>query len=227
MSVELPAAPNATGVHYSDSPIQLEFDFAGSMAELTGFYAKALSPAGWKQTTELPLKSGIYDELIYGNTAKDLLTLRMHHFEGMTRGLLRFQTAAEVTEQDRVAKAELERRAKEKSSPPAAKAVSMPVPADAKNIKVTKGEIEFNVANGKAKAAVERLVKALTSEGWKGDVKNYDDLAGAVSLSNGSAHLTIHYTDTGVLPAEVGIDAIGVELERSSRSSTEQRPDCR
>jgi len=213
MSVELPASPKAVGVNYSDSPAQLAFDFPGPMDELTAFYAKALSPAGWKQTTDKPFKFEIYDELIYRNPSKDLLTLRMHDFEGQTRGLLRFQTSAEVEEQDRLAKAELERRAKENNTPKNAKKVSINVPNAAKDVKSNKDEITFTVAAGKAKAAVEQLVKELTSQGWKGEVSGLDDLAGAVSLSNDAAQLTIHYTDTGVIPSEVTIDAVGVELE--------------
>ncbi len=215
MSVELPASPKAIGVHYSDSPSQLAFDFPGSMDELTAFYTKALSPAGWKQTTDKPFKFEIYDELIYRNAAKDMLTLRMHEFEGKTRGLLRFQTAAEVEEQDRLAKAELERRAKEKPAPTNAKKIAINVPTSAKDVKASNDEITFTVSAGKAKAVVEQLVKELTSQGWKGDVSSLDALAGVASLSNDTAQLTIHYTDTGVIPSEVTIDAIGIGLEQA------------
>lgn len=212
MSVELPASPKAIGVHYSDSPAQLAFDFPGSMDELTAFYAKALSPAGWKQTTDQPFKFEIYHELIYRNPAKDMLTLRMHDFEGKTRGLLRFQSAAEVDEQERLAKAELERRAKTSSTPTNSKQVPINVPASAKEVKVKGDEISSTVAAGKAKPTVEQLVKELKGHGWKGDVNSLEDLAGAVSLSNDTARLTIHYTDTGILPSEITIDAIGIEL---------------
>jgi hypothetical protein len=217
MSSELPASPKAMGVHYSDSPTQLEFDFPGRIKELTVFYARALEPAGWKQTTAEPFDIEIYKELIYRNPAKDLLRLRMHEIPGKTRGLLRFQSAAEVAEEERLANAELDRGAKENGTPMPSTSISINLPAGAKNVKATKNEIEFSVANRKAKAAVEQLVKDLKSKGWKGDAASLEDVAGAVSLSSGDANITIHYTDTGFLPAEIGIDAIGIELERAKR----------
>jgi hypothetical protein len=38
-----------------------------------------------------------------------------------------------------------------------------------------------------------------------------------VSLSNDKAQLTIHFTETGILPSEVTIDAIGIELEQAKK----------
>ena len=39
-------------------------------------------------------------------------------------------------------------------------------------------------------------------------------VAGALSLSKENQHFTIHYTDTGVMPAEINLSVMGGELER-------------
>jgi len=60
---------------------------------------------------------------------------------------------------------------------------------------------------------VEAWRKQFRDAGWKEDAASVEALAGAVSLSKGSQSLSINYTDIGVMPAEVSISAIGVELE--------------
>ncbi len=59
-----------------------------------------------------------------------------------------------------------------------------------------------------------RNLAGLTYEA-KGTVAAFDEAAGAASLSKEKGSLAIRYTDTGLLPAEVEIDAAGVELGRA------------
>ena len=39
-------------------------------------------------------------------------------------------------------------------------------------------------------------------------------MAGALSFSKETQQVSIHYTDTGIMPAEITISAMRVELER-------------
>jgi hypothetical protein len=47
------------------------------------------------------------------------------------------------------------------------------------------------------------------------DASALDSLAGAISFSKDTQSLTVNYTDTGVMPAEITLSAIGVELAAS------------
>jgi hypothetical protein len=76
-------------------------------------------------------------------------------------------------------------------------------------------EIKFKVGNGKAKAVVETFRKQFHDAGWREDAAALDAVGGAVSFFKGGQSLTINYIDTGVMPAEVTLSAMGVELEAS------------
>ena len=52
---------------------------------------------------------------------------------------------------------------------------------------------------------------------YRTNAVSLDDVAGVASLSKGEASVTINYTDTGFLPAEVTIDATGVVLKRAEK----------
>ncbi|MCE9548773.1 MAG: hypothetical protein K8T25_25115 [Planctomycetia bacterium] len=113
MSVDLPAPPDAIGVQYSDSTAALSFDSKLPLVDLAKQYRALLAKSGWDATTENPIKIGFKHMLIFRNPQKDLLTLEMHEVDGITRVLLKFQTAAEVEEMDRRIKAEIEKKKKE------------------------------------------------------------------------------------------------------------------
>jgi len=143
---------------------------------------------------------------------------------------LQHQSSAEVAELDRQLKEhEPEIRAKAKkqqeeeeaqwkaeNAARAAKVLpkfAVTLPAELTGLEANASEIKFNVPKGNAKAAVEAWRKDFHDAGWKEDAASVEALAGAVSLSKGSQSLSINYTDTGVMRAEVSISAIGVELE--------------
>jgi hypothetical protein len=92
--------------------------------------------------------------------------------------------------------------------------VTVTLPAEAREVEASKDEIKFTVANGKAKAVAETLRKQFQDAGWKEDLATLDPMLGALSFSKESQELTIHYTDTGVMPAEINISATRAELER-------------
>ena len=88
------------------------------------------------------------------------------------------------------------------------------MPADAKDVQLSKDEIKFAVGKGKAKAAVESLRKQFRGAGWKEDVAALDGMAGALSFSKeGGQSVTINYTDTGFMPSEVTVSVMRGELE--------------
>jgi hypothetical protein len=211
MSADLPAPADADNLQYADTTKAVSFDTKQSQDELVAWYQKALSPAGWKATTDMPIKIDFRHMLIYRNPAKELLELQMHDFEGKTRALLKHMSAAEVEDEDRRAKELIAERNKAKSAPVGKVQVSLP--AIATEIKREKTEVEFKLPNGKVKAVVDAWRKQFTKEGWKEKVAALDPMAGSLSLDKGDYSLTIIYVDTGFLPAEVTVSLFGGELD--------------
>jgi hypothetical protein len=136
-----------------------------------------------------------------------------------------FQSAAEIAELDR----QIEEQAPKMRAAVAAKQaeeakrtaeanklakIAIRVPRGATNFENQKGEMKFTVSQGKARAAAETLQKQFAEMGWEEEMASLDALAGALSFTKGSQHVTISYTDTGVMPSEVSISAMGAELER-------------
>lgn len=214
LSADLPAPPGAEELQYSDGPTQLFFDFPGTREDVAAFYTKALAPAGWKATTAAPVESGFEHFLIFRNPAKDLLDFKLTTVEGKTRVLLRYQTAAEVAATERALDEEAARK-KAAMKPAARPTVAVKLPAEAREVKASAKAIAFTVAPGQARAAVEAIRQQLRAAGWKEGVAALEAVAGSVALSKGDGSVTITYTDTGVLPPEVEVSAIGVELERA------------
>jgi hypothetical protein len=98
MSADLPAPANALGAQYSDANTQLLFDTDASLAEVVDFYRETLGKSGWKPTLSHPVKIDSKDTLLFLSPQKDLITLESYDFEGKTRVLLTYTTAAEVRE---------------------------------------------------------------------------------------------------------------------------------
>jgi hypothetical protein len=213
VSVDLPAPAETVSLQYTDVNTQLFFDSKASEQDIVGFDRPTLAKAGWEATTEKPIKIGFKDMLIFRNPQKDMLTLEMYDVDGKTRVLLKHQSAAEVAELDEQVKAEAERRKAEKNKPLPKLMVTLP--PDATDIKQTKNRIEFQLAAGKAKAAVEGWRKQFAKDGWKEEVAASGDMAGSISFNKESQSLSVIYSDTGFLPAEITIHATGVELERA------------
>jgi len=91
------------------------------------------------------------------------------------------------------------------------------VPTDAKEVKVKRDSIEFQLAAGQARKIVEGWQRQYTKAGWKEQTSVLQDLAGTVVLTLGSNTLTIVYTDVGFMPAELSIDATGIKLQRAAK----------
>ena len=215
MSADLPSSPKAIRVQYADTTKALSFDSSDSIPDVVKFYRTTLGKAGWEATTENLIKIDFRQTMILRNPAKDMLTLELHEFEGKTRGLLKHDSAAEVD-----AKYEREKSAAEKvagKKPTPSPTLGLKLPATAKDVKLTEREIEFQVAAGQAKAAAMEIAATLKAGGWKAGEQVAEAMAGTFLFSKGDQSVTITYLDTGVLPAEVSITAIGVVLERAGK----------
>jgi hypothetical protein len=226
ISADIPAPPNVEDLRYVDEPPELTFDTAPDQTAVVDFYRKNLAAAGWQSTLDHTVPIDDLPTMIFRNPGKDMLTLKM---SAASRGRLhvsvRFQSAAEIAELDRMIKEQLpalraaaeEEKAKEAArlaeanKPPPKVAVTLP--PDAKDVKQTKETIKFTVSKGKAKAAAEALRAQFREAGWKEDFASMAGMTGAVSFSKEKQSLTLSYSDTGVLPSEVSLSAMFAELE--------------
>jgi hypothetical protein len=231
MSADIPAPLDAEELRYTDQNQELRFETAADKNAVVAYYRKTLATVKWEPTLDHTVQIDDKDEMIFRNPAKDMLTLAMpHDSRGKLFVAVRFQSAAEIAELDRQIKAEAPRlkaafeakRAEEAEQETARVAeankplpkVAVTLPADAKGVEQSKDEIKFTVGNGKAKAAAESLRKQFRDAGWKEDLATLDPMAGALSFSKEKQSLTINYTDTGVMPAEITLSAMSAELER-------------
>jgi|GEM_PF-2578205 len=166
--------------------------------------------------------------MIFRNPAKDMLTLAMPPARGGKLSVsLQHQSAAEIAELERQIKehepeirAKIAKQREEENAlweaehkPRVLPKFSVTLPAEVEDLDMKTDEIKFTVAHGKAIA--EGWKRQFIDAGWKVDASALDSLAGAISFSKDTQSLTVNYTDTGVMPAEVTLSAIGVELAAS------------
>lgn len=217
MSVDLPAPTETEGLQYADVTTHLQFETKAAESEMVDFYRQTLAKAGWEATTENPVKSGFQSVLIFRNPQKDLLTLELQSVKatGKSRVNLKHQTAAEVAEIDQRIKAKVERRVMEKNKP--LPKLNLPLPADARDVTSTKDLIEFKVPPQRAKAIADAWRAQFVKDGWDLKSSRLEEMEGLLILTKEGLNqtLTLIYTDLRVLPAEVRIQASGVELVRA------------
>jgi len=214
ITVNLPAPDDTLLLQYSDSTKELLFDTTAKKPEMFAYYRETLAKTGWQATTERPIQIGLHDSLIFRNPAKDLLTLQVCEVEGHTRVTLRHESAEQVAEMERRMDAEIARKKAEMNKPLPKLAIALP--SGAQNVQTSKKLIEFQLASGKAKAAIETLRKELTSSGWQEATNVLTNEAGSLSYQKDGQMLSVSYVDPGFIPAEVTISASGVELEKKS-----------
>ena len=224
MSVDLPAPPALLNAAYADVTKTLSLEVDMTPAALAAFYKASLGKAGWKATTEKLVKTDFDEQMFFRNDAKDFAILKVHSVEGKLRATLEQQTEAEFNETIRVAKAEDSQRKADsarytmKAAEKAAKdrdSVAITVPTGATDLKRTKDRIEFKLAAGTAKLAVETIGADLIKNGWKGTAKPSEPMAGSMIVSRKpGTTVTIVYIDTGLENAEIMITAIGIDFEQ-------------
>lgn len=211
LSLEIPLLPNAERAQYSDSPTQLSFDVQASFDDVTSFYRQSLAKHGWKSTRDELTKIGFRHFLIFRNKQKDMLELQLNTVDGKSRGLLQFSTAAQVAEKDAKLKAERERRQAEANKPKPK--LSIKLPPGAKGVEASTREIEFTVAIGKAKHAVESIQKQLAADGWKAEDATLTAMFGTVTMKKSQQSVSLTYVETGVLAPEITVSSVSVALQ--------------
>jgi hypothetical protein len=228
MSADLPAPENAEDLRYAETTKELSFETASGKDSVVDFYKKTLSTSAWQPTLDNTVEIDDKPTMIFRNPGKDMLTLSFaSERKGRTPVALRYQSAAEIAELERQIKAkapqfkaEMERRQAQEAAEFAEAHKPLPklkvfIPPEASGVEPSASEIKFTVAKGKAKGIAQGWRKQFRDAGWKEDVAVLDAMAGALSLSKDKQSLTIHYTDTGFMPAEVNISTMGAELEPS------------
>ncbi len=107
LSADLPVPPNAPDPRYNDTDKSLSFDFPGEDSlPVIAFYQEALPKLGWQATTDKPIRDdGKRTEfLIFRNSDRDMISLDLEHFNEIVRVKVEYDTAAEVQEEERLAK---------------------------------------------------------------------------------------------------------------------------
>lgn len=216
LGFDLPLFPGSLNVQYSDNPAQLFFDSGKSMDEVVGFYKQSLGQSGWQPTTESLNKVSIYQVMIFRNASHDMMRLQLHNFEQQARVLLRFFSAQEVADLELRARQQAQERMKQATPAKHAEVLEIDVPAGAKQLKIDGDTIEFQLAAGQARNTVENWRQQFLKAGWKEQSAVLEKVAGVILLTSESKTLTISYTDTGFMPAEVSMDATGLQLQRKS-----------
>ncbi|MDG3003592.1 hypothetical protein [Paludisphaera mucosa] len=209
MSADLPAPADASRAHYADVTKELSFDAPRDPKALFDEYSERLAKLGWKAVRDAPSKERIGEALFFRNAAQELLSLHIQTIDGQSRGLLRHMSAAEVEEM--LAAKETPQPAPMRKPKPE---IRIAVPAEARDVTVSGGRIEYRLAAGRAKASVQALLAGLKKDGWKEQVAVLEDPAGAAAFLKGELNLSVTYTDAGLGDAEVDVDAIGATLKR-------------
>jgi hypothetical protein len=212
MSADLPAPADALSVQYSDSVKQLSFDSPKTMEEVDAYFRQELGQRGWQPTSEAPIKMDFRFFVIFRNPEQELIDVTFTSVDGKTRVLARYQTAAEVEEEDRRAKEAAERKAQEANKPKPK--VALKLPADAAGVEATAHRIEFTVKIGQGKATTDAIRKQLADAGWKETRATLEPMFGDVELTKEGNTISVSYVETGILAPEITITGIGVELER-------------
>lgn len=222
MSVDLPAPPVLRDASYADVTKTLSLEVEMEPAALVAFYQGALGRAGWEATTDKLVTIDFEELMIFRNAAKDMITLKVHSSGGKLRATVQHQTAAELDVLMQQAKAEDSKR-KAESARYAMKAaeksardrgtVAITVPGGATELTRKKDHIDFKLAAGTARLAVEKIRDDLVKEGWSGNTKQLDPTAGSVIVSKSpGVSVAIVYIDTGLENAKITISAFGTDI---------------
>ncbi len=212
MSVDLPCPLDAENSQYSDSTKSLFFESRQSQNDVIDFYKKALAKEGWKTTTDEPFKIDFFDHLIFRQPNLDLIEMEFKNVAGKTQTTVVFQTAAQVKEIERLAKAAILKKkaaddATDKMEAAKTKTFSCPTPAGAKITDESEQRIVYGLAMGKAKSVVAAWLKSIDGNGWRSTTNVNESVVGNFTLINGESEVHVTFTDTGFGDASIEISA--------------------
>src|SRR5205085_10244539 len=134
-------------------------------------------------------------------------------YEGKLRVTVEHRTAAEIAEMLRLAEAEEQARKKNEPAPKPPPKAALALPAGAAELEQDEKHLEFKIGAGKAKAVVDAWRKKLRDDGWKEETATIQPMFGNLSFKKEDGDLTITYVDTGLMPAQVMVMAIGATVE--------------
>lgn len=203
LSADLPAPPDAADPRYTDSQKRLWFESPEDQTDaIFAFYQERLPKQGWKATTEKPIADDGKKTkfLVYRNSQKDMISLDTIRYSGKVGVTLTHQTAAEVAEAERLAKAQAEVEKQRLAAINKKVHVVVPLPPLAKKID-EEGEhmYEFSLASGSGPKALTALRERYLKEGWTEDKgREFDERSGVVILKKGFARLTLSYWDKSI-----------------------------
>ena len=203
LSVDLPAPADATDPRYTDHQKRLWFESPEDQTDaIFAFYQERLPKQGWKATTEKPIADDRKKTkfLVYRNPQKDMLSLDTVRYSGKVGVTLTHQTAAEVAEGERLAKAQAEVEKQRLAAINKKVNVAVPLPANAKKIDEQEAHMyEFRLATGSGPKELTALREHFLKEGWtEGKGREFDETSGIVLLTKGFARLTLSYWSLGV-----------------------------
>lgn len=232
LQADLPVPPDIADPRYTDFQKTLHFDEPKDKTEaIVAFYQQRLPKQGWKATTDKPIvddrdKSQF---VIYRNAQKDLLSLDLKQFTDIVRVTLKHQTEAEVAEEERLAKAEIEKKKAEDAKRDMKVKVEVPLPAKAGKIdKLKENVFEFTVATGTCLAALEGFRKHFLKEGWTEDEgTQLEENAGNMDFKKGEARLSFSYIDAGFGDAEIKVSGspnVVLETAKSKDKTAADEP---
>ncbi|MGI8981136.1 MAG: hypothetical protein ACR2FY_18065 [Pirellulaceae bacterium] len=203
LSVDLPAPPDAADPRYTDHQKRLWFESPEDQTDaIFAFYQERLPKQGWKATTEKPIADDGKKTkfLVYRNPQKDMLSLDTVRYSGKVGVTLTHQSAAEVAEGERLAKAQAEVENQRLAAINKKVKVVVPLPANAKKIDEQESHMyEYRLATGSGPKELTALREHYLKEGWtEGKGREFDETSGIVLLTKGFARLTLSYWALGV-----------------------------
>jgi hypothetical protein len=115
LSADLPVPADAESVQYADQLKQVNVEIASTPEQVIEFYRETLRKAGWKATTEHPIRDHGEQMLIFRNPGEEMLTLKIKEIDGRSRYSLQHLSRAEIEELDRQFE-EFKKKQKERES---------------------------------------------------------------------------------------------------------------
>lgn len=215
LSLELPAFPNAIGFRYDDTLTEMSFDTDSSPIEVANFYRKAFEADGWRVTTDEPVTIDSKQLTIFRKPGQEMITITTHEFEGRRRVRVDHQTAAEVAEEELLAK---EGGAKRATYRKGKKPEVVVVPPD--NVEVQQDKpysLRLRVKRGTAFAVCDAVAEALIADGWSGEPFAKVPVFGARLLKKGEAQVWVLATEPPKVDPWVAVVGVGATLKSVDR----------
>ena len=218
MSADLPAPPDVVFLQYSDSTGNMLLDSPKPQEELVQYFKASLGKSGWKATTENPVRIKFRDHLIFRNDAKEYIEIEFYQVDANTRASLKYQTAEqfaalEKKAEEQIASAVQKKQMAENAKPPV---LAIKTPANAKVTERNAQSLEFAIASGKAKAAVDQWLVVMQADGWNKETQVDTKDASHHDLTKGSVKITVTHIDPGFIPGSITITALGnVQLQET------------